>query len=391
MNSSPSPWLRAPQECPCKTRQAHSHRTARGPISSRLKAGARPPEASDQRRAREQRSGTSAGPSASRLIRYGDRADIDLWIGPSIALKHPDVGHRSIRGGHVIQVGLATETLSVPRWRPAMDTSCRTTGCAGRLDLRDASDQFASTSPRARATCPVCGVDYEVAFNAGRIAKVVRLDSDDTPTQSTSYEHAHEGPPAERREPLRNSNVVGGVGIRAEEAPAQTQKPAQGIPTSLLTNAGHSLAAEVEQVPTPPTRGQSPSCEPIDRLRPAPHTSRVKVLIVAGALLAGLITVAVSQVGSHHGNISDVVAQSCVVEGSGAQATVLVVNHGSGTASYLFDVVFSQNQSALVGVPLHTTALPAGSSATLHADAGSIDTSKAVACTIANQQRLAGG
>jgi hypothetical protein len=121
------------------------------------------------------------------------------------------------------------------------------------------------------------------------------------------------------------------------------------------------------------------------------QSSRIVRFLVGGALVAVLMIVMLSRVTSHQDRKSDVVAQSCVVHGFGAEATVVVTNHGRGTASYLFDVEFSQHESARVSVPFHVTALPAGNSETVHASAGSLDTSTTPTCTITNLQRLAGG
>ena len=275
-----------------------------------------------------------------------------------------------------------------------MDTACRTTGCVGRLDLSGTSEALPEASPSVRAQCPICGVGYLVAFDAGRVTIVACYERSDTLMHSTPCAHGHEAPPgspigAERREPL-GSPKRECLDVRPDQAPSETLKPALEIPTSVLPNTRRARTSQREHPATPPLV-PSPHSRSIGRFRPATLVNHVKAVLGGGALLAVLIVVIVSHVTSHTTTSADVVVQSCVVQASGAEATVLVVNHGSGTASYLFDLVFSQNQSALVGVPLQTTALPAGSSATLHADAGSIDTSKALACAIANLQRLASG
>jgi hypothetical protein len=244
-----------------------------------------------------------------------------------------------------------------------MDTSCRTAGCVGRLDLADAADALAGTSPIARATCPICRVGYEITFNAGRIAKV---------------------------EPLAHPNGQGDS-IHPDQAASLPRGVVLESPTAALSNATETRASRAAPPATHAAGVHSQPSSAMSCVRPATRVNHVKAVLAVGALLALLIVVTVSHVTSHKTTSGDVMVQSCVVQGSGAEATALVVNHGSGTASYLFDLVFSQNQSALVGVPLRTTALRAGNTATLHAFAGSIDTSRAVACTIANLQRLPGG
>jgi hypothetical protein len=129
------------------------------------------------------------------------------------------------------------------------------------------------------------------------------------------------------------------------------------------------------------------------RLFGAFHSVSTRTLLILGAIFAIVIIVAVSPlspIASRKGGHDDVVAQGCDVHESAAQATVVVTNHGDGTMSYLFDVVFSQNQSEVEGIPAHVTALPAGKSETFRVYAGSLDTSRAFTCTIANLERLAG-
>ena len=183
-------------------------------------------------------------------------------------------------------------------------------------------------------------------------------------------------------------------------------------PSDALEDALEELQREIARTARKPAEAGRPSPDPsvdgssapgaprasqstvqtsrIGRLRDAFRAHRIRALLVGGALVVIVIIGVASYLASRKGSTPDVVTQGCVVHDSGAQATVVVTNRGHGIASYTFDVVFSQNQSEIVGVPAHVNALPAGKSETFVADSGSLDTSRAFTCTLANVHRLAG-
>jgi len=135
---------------------------------------------------------------------------------------------------------------------------------------------------------------------------------------------------------------------------------------------------------------QSPDSSRAGRVRRTLRVHRTRVMLVTGTLLT-LLIVATVLLTSSGGPTGDIALQSCAVHGSNVEATVVVTNQGIGTASYLFDVVFSQDQSPVFDARMRVSDLRSGKSETLHADSGSLDTSTTPTCAIKNQRRLAAG